>query len=97
MAHPDIDYLLVLERNRERMAEAAHARLVKEAEIANRINAGEAAPSRSNRLRETLMLFVARFLSFTGERMLNWSCRLQYRYALLAAAGGEKRPSPCES
>jgi hypothetical protein len=42
------------------------------------------------------MLFAARFLSFTGERMLNWSCRLQYRYALLAAAGAENRPSPCE-
>lgn len=97
MTHPDIDYLVVLEHNRDLLAEAAHARLVKEAEIANRINAGEAAPSRSSRLRETLMLFAARSLSFTGEWMLNWSCRLQYRYALLAAAGAENRPSPCES
>lgn len=96
MRHPDIDYMMVMERRRDDLADAAHQRLVREAEAANRLN--PARLQRVPRLRalgDALMLAFARILSFAGERMLTWSCRLNSRYQVLVESGPEKQPSPC--
>lgn len=96
MRHPDIDYMMVMERRRDELAEAANQRLVKEAEAANRLN--PARPQRAFKSRvlvDALMLAFARVLSFAGERMLTWSCRLNSRYQVLVEGGPEKQPSPC--
>ncbi len=97
MGHPDIDYMVVMERRRDELAQAAHARLVKEALMAKQNHASQPEVSRLNHLSKALLLFFAHFLSLAGERMLNWSCQLQYRYTMLAASAPEKQPSPCDS
>ena len=95
MSHPDIDFMIVMERRRDELTEAANYRLIKEAESVKRLNHPVSLQSRYRQLNETLMLLGARFLSTVGERMLNWSCQLHYHYELLAESSAEKRPSPC--
>lgn len=91
MRTPDMDWMIVKDRQREDLARAAQYRLIKQAEEANR-------PARTPvfvRLSDGLMLWLAHSLSAIGGRMLAWSCRLQYRYELLSDGVTEHRPSPC--
>ncbi len=94
MKHPDLDYMIEVQRRRDEMAEAAQYRLVNEALSAARAN-HERRTLLITRLSDRLLLVTAQILSYTGGRMLNWSCRLQTRYELLAGAGTENRASPC--
>ncbi len=95
MSHPDLDYMIMMERRREELAAAAHSRLVKEAKNAKKSQAREKQPAIRDRLGEIFTLLLAHVLTFIGERMLAWSCRLQYRRALLLAARAGKQPNPC--
>jgi hypothetical protein len=107
MRHPDLDYLIVMERRKDELEAAARSRLLKEARAANREYNHQAAGfvaaprpvslgRRALRGGEALMLVLARFLSFTGEHLLTWSCRLQTRYEMLIADNiSEHRASPC--
>ncbi len=95
MSHPDIDIMIVMERRREELAEAAQSRLWKEARLAQ-ADAGQSQPARSSHVKiRWPVLALARSLSFLGGRLLNWSCRLQYRYETLSGELMENRPSPC--
>lgn len=100
MNHPDIDYMLVMARRREALAEAAQSRLFAEARATLeardtlRENAGE-PQRRASRLGGALRLGLARVLSWAGEHLLAWSCRLQYHGAL--AAPDAEQPAPCTS
>lgn len=94
MNHPDIDYMLVMARRRDELAEAAQSRLFAQARAALRENAGE-PQRRVSRLGGALRLGLARVLSWAGEHLLAWSCRLQYRGAL--AAADTEQPAPCTS
>ena len=89
MNHPDLDFLIAYDRRREEMAAAARSRLVKEAVAARKLETVRRQPFDLS----VFFLVVARGLSYVGDRMLNWSCRLQGRYEMLA--GVEAQPSPC--
>jgi hypothetical protein len=95
MTHPDIEYMLMMERRRDDLAAAAHYRMVKEALRGKREQANQPRHTLFSRLSENLTLWLAHFLSLAGERMLTWSCRLQYRRALLTEDGAEPQPAPC--
>ncbi len=95
MRNPDLDYLVLMERRRDELAEAARSRLIKEAKAAQQQNVVSMQPRAIPHLRDALMLFFAHLLSRAGGSMLSWGCRLQYRYELLAEGVTEKRPSPC--
>jgi hypothetical protein len=95
MRHPDIDYMIVMERRRDELAEAAHYRMVKQALAASRVNAYPRLSARIGQLRDEGMLSLAHLLSMIGGRMLNWSCHLQTRYEFLSEGVAEKRVSPC--
>jgi len=88
MQHPDLDLMIVMERRREELAYAAQSRLIREAR-----RAGWNTDLQPRWHLSVLVLLVARGLSFLGDRMLNWSCRLQYRYMPLT--GAESQPGPC--
>lgn len=94
MGHPDLDYMIAVERRKDEMAQAAQYRLVKEAKMAARMAAGP-QPFWPIRLVDGLLLVAARILSHLGARMLNWGCRLQTRYEVVAGVVAENRPSPC--
>lgn len=87
MNHPDLDYLIMMERRRDDLLAAGNSRLVKEA---------MSVPLKSHARRpfnfSMLVLAFARGLSYIGERLLTWSCRLEGRYRMLA---GNEGPSPC--
>lgn len=87
MNHPDIDYLIVMERRRDELLAAAQSRLVKEALAVSPVKRAR-QPFHVSRL----ILAIAHGLSFLGERLLSWSCRLEGRYQALA---GNEGPSPC--
>ena len=87
MNHPDIDYLIVMERRRDELIAAAQSRLVKEALVVAPVNRAR-QPFHVSRL----ILALARGLSYIGERLLTWSCRLEGRYRVLSSNEG---PSPC--
>lgn len=103
MRHPDLDYMIVMERRNEELAEAQRYRMIKEAQAASRLeNVSE--PSRlfilgrrTLRAGDEIMLALARFLSFAGGLMLTWSCRLRTHYEMLLAdsVASDHRPSPC--
>ncbi len=95
MRNPDLDFLIVMERRRDELAEAAHDRLVKEALNARRANASPHQPRRIGHLRDLVMLAIAHLLSLIGGSMLNWGCQLQYRYELMAHGVTEHPTSPC--
>jgi len=90
MNHPDLDYLIAYDRRREEMAAAAHYRLVKEAVAARKLETVRRQPFELS----VFFLVIARGLSYIGSRLLNWSCKLQGRYEMLA--GIEAQPSPCQ-
>ena len=87
MIHPDMNYLLARERQRDALNEAAHSRLVKEA-----LSRPMRTSTKPRFTFSLLALALARGLSYVGEQMLNWSCRLEGRYRMLA---GVEEPSPC--
>ncbi len=93
MRHPDIEYMVVMERRREELAAAAQSRLVKEALEAERLNNGPKKVSLLYRAAQGLALLAGRGLYWFGERIRVWGCRLQYRYAL---NGMQAEPAPCE-
>lgn len=95
MRHPELDYMMVMERRRDELTEAANYRLLKEARAANRTNSRAPLAVNVRQLRDALLLFLAQSLSLVGERMLNWSCKLQFRYRMLADSVAEQNPSPC--
>ena len=97
MSHPDIDYMILMERRRDELAAAAHSRLVKEALAGKRAASGQRQHVLFRRLGEGFMLKLAYFLSRIGDRMIAWSCRLQTRYTLLVEDAAENQPSPCTS
>ena len=90
MRHPDLDTMVQHERWQDDVRAAVQYRLIKEAEEARRLY-GEPAPAASFTLRP-LALALARLLSFIGEHFVVWSCRLQYRYAVLSGAADSQ---PC--
>ncbi len=103
MRHPDLDYMIVMERRSEELAEAQRYRMIKEAQAANRL---EQTPGSSRLFTlgrrallagDEIMLALARFLSFAGGHMLTWSCRLRTHYEMLLADSvtSDHRPSPC--
>lgn len=94
MGHPDIDYMVAMERRRDELADAAHYRLLKEADLANPVQVRGTRFSLVSRLMDGVTLALANFLSLVGGRMLNWSCRLQYRYELVSGNPG-RTSSPC--
>ena len=93
MNHTDLDYLIALDRRREEMAAAARSRLAREAvaslKAARRFKTVRRQPFELG----VFVLMIARGLSYLGDRMLNWSCKLQVRYEMLS--GVEAQPSPC--
>ncbi len=95
MRHPDLDYMILMERRREELAEAAHSRLVKEALDGKRIQNVPKGPSIIDRLGEAAMVGLAYILSYAGKRMIAWSCKLQYRRALLAQRAARGQAAPC--
>lgn len=95
MRHPDIDYMIVMERRRDELAEAERYRLVKEARAAQRAEPVVKRPARLRLLRDVLLRDAALFLSLLGERMLTWSCQLRYRSELLTSGAPDNRTSPC--
>ena len=97
MRHPDIDYMMVMERRRDDLAEAALHRLVKEAESGKWIRSGQMQHARFGGMGQALTLWLARLLSLVGERMLAWSCQLRYRYTLITEDAAETNPTPCTS
>lgn len=97
MRHPDIDYMMVMERRQDDLAAAALHRFVKEAESGKPFQTDQKQHAIFDRLGQALTLWLARLLSRTGERMLAWSCRLKYRYTMITEDAAETRPSPCTS
>lgn len=100
MRHPDLDYMIVMERRKDELAEAQRYRMIKEAQAANRLENGQRSLAFGRRILhagDEIMLALARFLSFAGGHMLTWSCRLRTRYEMLLADSvtSEHRPSPC--
>lgn len=89
MNHPDFERMVGNERWMDRVEAAGYYRLIQEAEQAAGA-ASEPAALRPSRL-YPLLLLLARVLSALGGAMVNWSCRLQYRYARLSPAEN----SPC--
>jgi len=81
MRHPDIDFMMVMERRRDELAEAEHSRLVKEA-----LSYSGRVTVRPPYTFSPLALALARGLSYTGELLLKWSCRLEGRYRVLKGA-----------
>ncbi|RPH74244.1 hypothetical protein EHM76_03895 [bacterium] len=84
MRHPDLDYLMVMERRQDELRDAEYSRLVKQA-------LREVSPRFSLRL---FLLALSRTLAYLGEHMLDWSERLQCRYHVLTA-GVENQAGPC--
>lgn len=95
MRHPDIDYMMVMERRRDDLAEAERYRLIKEARAALQADSFTRQPARLRLVRDALLRDVAVFLSLLGQRMLTWSCQLRYRSELMANGATENRASPC--
>jgi hypothetical protein len=89
MNHPDIDYQLVKRRHQEDIATAERYRLAARAERTKR-TAPASAPSTG-----LVFLSLARMLSFIGNRLLAWSCRLQGRYQVLVSADTGRQVKPC--
>jgi hypothetical protein len=87
MNHPDLDYMLMMERRRDDLIAAAQSRLVNEA-----LSVRTEPHMRQLFTFSTLILAFARGLSYIGEHLLTWSCRLEGRYRILA---GNERPNPC--
>ena len=94
MRHPDFEYRLIMERQREILAEIEHSRLVKKGLEAERQNRG-GAPSVSllSRVAQGLVLGFGRALYWFGERIQVLGCRLQYRFAV---AELQSEPAPCK-
>ena len=92
MKHPDIDFMMVMERRRDELAQAAHSSLLKEADAARTVQSRVVRLDRPRFSLSRLALALARGLSFLGSQMLSWSCRLQYRYEVMTRADD---PSPC--
>lgn len=84
MMQPEIDYMVQMERRKDEMRAADQARLV-------RMAAEQVKPHGTMRL---ALVALTLALAFLGERMLDWSARLQCRYRILAA-GSETQPEPC--
>jgi hypothetical protein len=84
MHHPDLDLMIETERRKDEIRAAEHSRLVKQAR-------GEFQLRLTYR---TAALTLSRALAFLGERLLDWSARLQCRYHMLAVSQ-ESQPEPC--
>ncbi len=93
MRHPDIDFLIAMERRRDELAEAERLRLYRKAQAALAENSLPQPRSRPRLSLRPLVFALAHSLSFLGDHLLTWSCRLQYRYQIANAAGNQ--PSPC--
>jgi hypothetical protein len=87
MTHSNIDYLVAREHQREILADAEYSRMVRAA-----LSTDGPASTRQHFSFSKLALAFARGLSYLGERLLTWSCRLEGRYRALA---GVEEPSPC--
>jgi hypothetical protein len=85
MNHPDIDYQLVKRRHQEDIATAERYRLAAQVKRTSPAS----APSTG-----LVFLSLARMLSFIGNRLLAWSCRLQGRYQVLVSEG-RSQVKPC--
>ena len=87
----DIHEVVAFERRHDEIRAAAYSRLVRQAEEGR-----ESQPlwfvGSSFSLRP-MALVLARLLSFIGGNMVSWSCRLQYRYAVISGAADNQ---PCQ-
>jgi hypothetical protein len=86
MNHPEILYQLAQQRHHDDLATAERYHL---AALAKR-TAPTSAPSAG-----LVFLSLARMLSFVGNRLLSWSCRLQGRYQVLISADTSRQVKPC--
>ena len=84
MRHPDLDMFMAKERHQDDLRAAEQYRLVKQAQ-------GDWKPRYSFRV---AALALSRALAYLGERLLEWSARLQCRYRVLTVAS-EGQPVPC--
>lgn len=95
MRHPDLDEMIMMERRRDDLAEAAHYRMLREAERGKRLSRGRSQPAILRRLSESLLLWLANLLLLVGEQMLSWSCRLQAAFpARVTGCPGTPPPPP---
>ena len=78
----DIHETVAFERRHDEIRAAAYSRLVSQAQQ-NKEDLPALHLGASFSLRP-LALVLARLLSFTGEYLVRWSCRLQYRYAVIS-------------
>jgi hypothetical protein len=92
MNHPYIDYQFVKQRHQEDIAAAERYRLAARAQRAQRAERTSFTSAPSAGL---VFLSLARMLSFIGNRLLAWSCRLQGRYQILVSADASRRVKPC--
>lgn len=87
MNHPDLDYMLMMERRRDDLIAAAQSRLVNDA-----LSVRTEPRMRPPFTLSALILAFAHGLSYIGERLLTWSCRLEGRYRILDR---NEEPNPC--
>ena len=93
MRHPDFEFMMMRERQRDDLAAAEQSRLVKAALDAQRANRPAPTPSLLSRVAQGLVLGFGRALYWFGERIQVWGCRLQYRFAM---AELQREPAPCK-
>jgi hypothetical protein len=96
MRHPEIEFMALEQQRNEALAEADNHRLVKEAQMGARLQAGLQTPVQRRRFSGVLMLILASGLSLIGGALLSWSCRLHYQYELLLTdVMTDQTPTPC--
>jgi hypothetical protein len=86
MNHPEILYQLAKQRHQDDIAAAERYHLAARAKRIEQTSAPSAGLA---------LLSLARMLSFLGNRLLSWSCRLQGRYQVLIGAETSRQIKPC--
>jgi hypothetical protein len=86
MNHPEILYELAKQRHQDDIVAAERYHLAARVKV----TAQTSAPSAG-----LALLSLARMLSFIGNRLLAWSCRLQGRYQVLISADTAHQVKPC--
>lgn len=91
MAHPDFEYMLMLERRRNDLAAAEYSRLVKIAMDAQKENRSVRNSFRLTIFFQSILHLAGQALTLIGMRIQGWGCQLQVRYAT-----GGRSSAPCE-
>ncbi len=86
MNHPEILYQLAQQRHQDDIAAAERSHLAAQAKRTEQTSAPSAGLA---------LLSLARILSFIGNRLLAWSCRLQGRYQVLISTDPSRQVKPC--